>query len=216
MLIFFDFDGTLTNMNDRWWHVHVDAMQKFGCVPILKKKYLSQKRNGIPEVDIVDSQMKNKIVIKKYTDYRGACLEKRKYLVHDFLIPYGRNILEAWKQQGELVLLTKRSSKKNVLSQLKSYGIKKYFSRILVTEGREKQVVLQEIYSKKEINGAWLITDSVEECVIGKKLCMKVLAIGYGTRSPSYFQKKGISDIIRTPKQLLNPAQYVSKTRKNS
>lgn len=208
MLVFFDFDGTLSDMSERWWRLHVDAIKKYGGQPVTKKEYFNQKRNAVSERIIVQKHLEESN-IQKYIEQRIKWIEKNTYLDYDHLIPNASVILKAWSKKGDLILFTKRNSKQNFLRQVKKYDIKKYFSRLLITSGLEKEEVLKKEYTPAQLKNAYLITDSLEETKMAKKLGMKVLTIAYGTRSQEYFQKNGISDMILTPKELKKAASYV-------
>lgn len=212
MLIFFDFDGTLSDMSERWWRLHVDCMRACGGTPVSKKKYLIQKRNAISERIIVQEYLPQEKQVEKYIVKRKQNIEKNKYLAFDHLIPGAHVILKLWQTKGDLILLTRRGSKQNFFRQIKKYNIKKYFSRLVPTGGQEKETILKKEYTKSQLKGAYLITDSLEEVQMGEKLGMKVLAIGYGTRSPEYFQKNGISDTILTPAHLKTAVSYVPES----
>jgi phosphoglycolate phosphatase-like HAD superfamily hydrolase len=207
MLIFFDFDGTLTDMSERWWRLHVDLTKKYKLPTLSKKKYIEQKRNAISERIIMGTVNTDKKNIEKYIQKRTELIEHQKYLAYDKLIPGGKAILREWSKKGTLLLLTRRKSRRNAILQIKKYGISHYFDQILVTGGREKIDLLRQQY-KTKLKGSYLITDSGEEVKMGKKFGMKAFAVGYGTRSPAYFAKEGIRDIIRTPHELQKRASY--------
>lgn len=207
MLIFFDFDGTLSNMSERWWRLHFDVTKECGLPWVMKKKYIAQKRNAISEKEIMRAVSGDEKKIEQYVQKRISYIEKQKYLARDHLVSGAKAILRACQKHGDLVLLTKRHSAQNFFRQIKRYNVGKYFNKMLITDGLAKEVLLKRLY-KNKLAGSYLITDSLEEIQMGKKMEMKTVAIGYGTRSASFFKKHGVQAVIRTPKELLNYIKY--------
>ncbi len=104
MHIFFDFDGTLVDITERWWQLHRDVASAFGlphCTD--REEYISQKRSGRREVDIMKKISDNDEGIQVYCRERVKRIELPKYLCYDTLFDDTVPTLRSLRSQGHEV-----------------------------------------------------------------------------------------------------------------
>lgn len=133
-IVAFDLDGTLLDSRNR----HIAVMNEI----------LSRKKIAIPLEDLIDfkSNGNNNIdylISKGLSATESATIqkewianiEKEDYLKLDTLYPDAKTILEQEGQHNDLVLITARSNKENLLQQLKELGLSDVFVKIAVVSG---------------------------------------------------------------------------------
>src|SRR3989344_373864 len=171
-IIFFDLDGTLINVKDRYYEAHKDACIKAGIKTVNKNVYWKKKRGGIKESKIIKIHPN---LFKKYEETRVSNLEKTEFLKLDIVIPGAPKVLNVLNKKGyEIYLLTLRRNKKNLLDQLSWLGLKHYFKKIVSVSPSNKpyevkmRVVKKIIKNKK--NPVYVIGDTEADILTGREL----------------------------------------------
>ncbi len=197
MLILFDFDGTLIDMQPRWYELHLDLTKEFSLPVIEKKTYLKAKIDGMHEELLMQSVSDDLETIKAYNKKRIELIEDIKYLAFDQPFEHVFEALEAWQKLGKMVLLSKRKSDENFYWSVEKSGLAPYFQQLISTNGKEKEEVILELFSKEELSNAIIISDAYEDYVMGQKLGMKAVAVSYGCRSAAFFEAKGVTGAVK-------------------
>lgn len=196
MLLIFDYDGTVVDMSERWYQLHLDLAQQYELPIVDKKIYLKAKADGVHEEVIMQAYSRDSSRIKAYNKERIALIEDKKYLAFDQAFDNIFNALRAWGKLGDMYLLSKRKSSEHFYWSVNKLGLNTYFKDCIPTGGKEKEEVLKELFSPKDLAGAISISDAYEDYTAGTALGMRCLAVNYGCRSAAFFESKGIFDSI--------------------
>ncbi len=202
MLAFFDLDGTLVDMTERWYQLHVTLSRKHELPVLEKDEYISNKRDGVSERNIFGCIPQSQTAaVEAYCAERLVLIEEEKYLKYDQLIPEAPAILNAWKNHYDLVLVTKRQHPDALKRQLHSLKLSEFFIKVIV--GTSKAMEIKNSFSKTELYRAPFITDALEDYQFAQMLEMYPIVVGYGTRSPAYFKKNGVESVVDNPSYLI-------------
>lgn len=182
-IIFLDLDGTLLDIDKRWYRLHVDLAKYYGFDPIPEKKYVQAKKNNISEIVIIKETNIDPNKMNSYLKKRIESLELRKYLLFNTVkpgvIPFLRNLSKKYR----LVLVTKRTTLKNCLTELKKNKLISYFSKILITQKEEKYTIIILHFNKSELKNSLLIGDTEDDYITAKKLHITSILVADGSRS---------------------------------
>lgn len=208
MLIVLDFDGTLIDMTERWWRLHLDVARD-SRLPHCgdKDSYVAQKREGTAEGVIMGKLSSDVEAIRSYEQERLLRIELPEYLRHDALFSDTLPTLRALRRRGHrLVLLTKRRSRVALLEELKHLGIDECFDEVLVTEKEEKISILRARYDPRELALGLFLSDDRADLDAASELGLRGIASGYGCRSREFLAASGAQSIINSLKDILSYA----------
>jgi phosphoglycolate phosphatase-like HAD superfamily hydrolase len=119
-------------------------------------------------------------------------IEDIEYLKYDKLVPHALAILGSLQKASDLVLLTLRHDRKNLLWQLKSLELLDYFKEVLSgsTSSNDKSLLAQEYFNKiSSCTKLVMIGDSEVDLTAGKQFKMLTIAVTYGIRSKEFLSK---------------------------
>ncbi|MDR3546818.1 MAG: HAD hydrolase-like protein [Candidatus Pacebacteria bacterium] len=199
-LAFFDLDGTLVDISDRWYRLHVDIASRHKLTPLVRETYLHMKKEAVPEQEILANITNDTEVIEAYCEERINKIETDEYLAHDYVFPEAENVLDAWSREHRLILLTKRHRQDALANELRTLGISTYFSQVIA--GKDKAALLREAFSNDDLQGAFLISDALEDYMLAREEGMNPIVVGYGLRSPEYLTRHGIARVILSSEDL--------------
>jgi nucleoside-diphosphate-sugar epimerase/phosphoglycolate phosphatase-like HAD superfamily hydrolase len=200
--IVFDFDGTITSIEDRWYNIHKDLAIKYKYNPLPKSKYLHLKRNKIdersimPRVNIITSK------IPKYIHNRLTLLESEKYLLHDTLKPKCKILLEQLSKSYKLILLSNRNNRTLLLNELKTLHIDNFFMSVLTGYKNNKYEVLKKYWSTKNMLIKYIIGDTETDFELSEKFGIQSILLADGGRSKTYLKKFKKAIILDSIKEL--------------
>ena len=205
MLIFFDFDGTLVDISERWWQLHLDTAKQFQLPPYQDRSlYISLKRSGCSEIDIMNKAADNREHIEEYDRERIKRIELPEYLRYDRLFNDSMTVLESLQQQGHrLALVSKRRNKENFLREFKGFGLLKYIRDINVSGRFSKKEMLQSKYSAATMENSLFVSDDIDDMKTADALHMRSVTAGFGCRSPWFLKTHGAKTIIKSLTDLL-------------
>ena len=206
--IFFDLDGTLIDTSERQYRVYNDILGLLRLSNKLsKEEFWNLKRAGKKTLTLLPDN-----AVKSHgAEFSKKWLEKveeKEYLNYDKLYPKSVDVLSALECKFDLLLVTLRRNKKNLLWELDNLCLTKYFK--LVINGSpllcNDKVSLIQGYTKshaEEENGI-IIGDSEMDVITGKKLGMLSIGITYGIRSRSFLRRLRPSFLIDSLPEILN------------
>jgi len=191
--IFFDLDGTLIDTSERHYRVFEDILNLHQIENTHSKAdFWNQKRNGKKTLDLLPSNCSKKF-IQEFSDEWIDRVEDIEYLKYDRLYSESLDVLSVLKCKSDLVLVTLRNNKKNLLWELGNFGLTSYFKQILLDsplESRDKVSLIQEYmspyYEKKNLI---IVGDSEVDIETGKKIGISTIAVTCGIRSRSFLRK---------------------------
>ena len=184
--IYFDLDGTLIDPYKRLYILHKNILEKFGVkTPLNKDQYMLLKKEKISEEQIISSLLP-KDKINSYIKQRRNLIESSEYLSYDKLIPGVYEFLKKLSKNFNLVLLTKRKYRKNLLNQLKLLKLQTFFSQIFqASQKNSKSFLLKQKYNKSSI----IIGDTEEDDAAGKDNNIPAILVEWGLRSKKYVKQ---------------------------
>lgn len=173
MKIFFDLDGTLIDSRKRMYNLfqHLVSESK-----LTYEDYWELKRNKIDHQEILltkflYSEVEYENFVKNWMDK----IELPEWLALDQPFPGVTKYLFALSQRHSLYIITARQSTDRALKQVENYGWTGFFENVFVTNlQKEKFEVLKNVIIEQT---DWLIGDTGNDIMTGKKLGMKTAAV---------------------------------------
>jgi UDP-glucose 4-epimerase len=123
--IVFDFDGTLLNVQKRYYNLYSDLFN--GKHILSEKDYWSLKRKKVPEKSIYNLTKDLGNNVHRYVSKRIRLIERYDYLNYDLLFPWSKKLLHDLAKDYHLILLSLRRKPLNFKKQIKQLGINDYF-----------------------------------------------------------------------------------------
>ncbi|MBI4122627.1 MAG: HAD family hydrolase [Parcubacteria group bacterium] len=198
MHIFFDFDGTLVDITERWWQLHIDVASAFGlprCTD--REEYVSQKRSGTCEADIMKKISRDEERIREYDAERIRRIELPKYLAHDTLFGDAVPTLGSLREQGHtLAVITNRGSYKNFLDEFRALGLPEYITDIYTSDRVSKKESLARRHNPRTLARSLFVSDDIEDMETAQRFGMQSVVAGYGCRTGEFLASRGAKTII--------------------
>tara|TARA_Y100000741_G_scaffold361825_1_gene346479 strand:- start:997 stop:1641 length:645 start_codon:yes stop_codon:yes gene_type:complete len=187
-MIFFDLDGPLLDVTDRYYSIYHEILNGAGFKTISKNSYWDAKRNKIPEHEIIKLTT-DKINYEDYKLKRLNNIERDNYLLLDKLQDGAKPILDELSNNKNLVLVTLRNSRTQLLKQLKHFGIYNYFESVLNTgkniipRWKMKYNLITDAYGKSLSPQYLIMGDTDTDIKAGKELGIATMGVSNGIRS---------------------------------
>lgn len=178
--IFFDLDGTLLDISEKYYTVYSDFLKENNITPLSKKEYWEKKREKNTDEEFVGKEL-----AKNFKKFFLEKVEEEKYLEHDKLILGTLETLEELSKTHDIFIVTLRRKKKNLYRELESFGLDKFkliHGLPATTTGHnfEKKITLLEKYV---VDGDTIVGDSSAEVKAGKALRLKTVGVLSGLSS---------------------------------
>lgn len=207
MTLFWDYDGPILDVSERYWLIHRDIMAEFGRPSFKKDEYWAMKRQGMLESDVLE-KLGSSDIVTEYRRRRQGIIEEREYLIHDRLQKGAYEALNRFRERPGNVLATLRWNRENLLWQLDHLGIADMFLDVLST-GEEKiprwrmKYDLMGSYLDYNGKGHVIITDTDTDIRSGKELGMFTIGISNGIRGPQVLKEEGPDILLENTHELL-------------
>lgn len=178
-LLIFDFDGVIADSFNYFYPMIRDGMASVG-ISISKKEY----RNLF--LGNVNQEFKNFInndeKYQKFSDYRVAHYSD---YYKPSIFPGAEKFLKKIKENNCKTAVCSAGRKKTVLKTLTINKIKNCFDMILATDEYTKENIIKDVIDKLESRPeeTIMITDTVGDIKIAKKLGLKNIAVTWGFHS---------------------------------
>lgn len=191
--IFFDLDGTLIDTSERHYRVYKDILNFYGISNSLsKEEFWNQKRRGRKIAELLP-ETSSKEFIQKFMDEWLKRIEDWYYLRYDSLLRESLDILSTLKDKDNLILVTLRNNKENLLWELNNFGLTSYFKEILVDSSvrLKNKVPLIKDYIERcsKENNFIIVGDTEADISTGKDIGILTIAVTYGIRSKEFLKK---------------------------
>lgn len=192
MKIFLDFDGLLVDNSLRLYTLYGDLLHEFGRQPLPMESYWTLKRECISEKDILQkSGLEDPALTELYFKKRFELIESKHYLQLNAIVNGCFEFLEFLRKHGEIILITTRHNRVNLLWEIDEKKLSPYFSRVLC--GFDMSIPPAEVKIKmveKEgfLNGSkgMIIGDTEAEILCGQRVGLFTLAVLTGIRNKDY------------------------------
>lgn len=208
MAIFFDLDGPILDVSEKYYRVYSDILSQNGFKVLSKTEYWNAKRRKISEIEILQKSSAEPL-IEIYLYERKILIESDSYLIYDKLQDGALHVLETLCKKHKLILVTLRTYPEQLHKQLSYLNIKKYFVTVL-SSGEETHPRWKIKYNliKNFINGKMsdeniLIGDTETDVLAGKELGCKTIAILNGIRTKELLLESNPDIIFKSIEDLL-------------
>jgi phosphoglycolate phosphatase len=209
-VIFFDFDGTILDIRNRFYKVYYDCLTMFNGTPISREEYWQLKQSKRSEFEILQiSEDENKF--PQYEEKRLEIIETQPYLLLDEVWPGLENNLLRLQPQFDLSIVTLRHFPDLLKWQIDYLDIGKYFSNIISPSLMEfdspryelKVKMVREFFGEGDISG-WFIGDTEVDINAGKALGLNTCAVALGLRNSEILKILQPDRIVETLDDLKN------------
>lgn len=175
--IFFDFDGTLIDCSARLYNLFIELVPEsnftFDEYWRIKRERVNQQKLLMGTFNYSEDE------VREFKIKWLSKVEEIERLKSDLPFQYSEILLKRLYDKYNLYIVTNRQSKQLVIEQIKSYGWSSFLQKILVTE----QLQTKEELIKKHCQISskdYLIADTGEDIISGKKLGIKTIAVTSG------------------------------------
>jgi len=184
--LYIDLDGTIIDTSDRHYNVYKDILNNSSQAILSKEGYWLLKRSGYSLRDILRETI-NKKKIDHFFNLWIEKIELYDNLKFDKIIDDASDNLDFLSNEYNLVLISGRLNRTNLIKQLKELDIEKYFKAILNAQSLEnpdrvkcKLINENSLFSNKN---AWIIGDTEADINAGKKCKINTVAVLSGLRN---------------------------------
>jgi len=129
MAIFFDFDGTLVNVADRFYAVYQTVCQMLSLSALPKADYWQCRQRRLTTREIL-ALTRGETAYDAFIAERSRLIEDPEYLRLNTLRDGAIDILRYLTNRCEVHLVSLRNSRTNLLWELEILGIRNYFTSV--------------------------------------------------------------------------------------
>jgi len=183
--IYLDFDGTIVDVNYRYFGIFYEFIDYRFSLNVEFKTYIKLKRSGLKDHQILNNIFGNfNFNVDEYVEFKRQKIEDLAWLKTDKLIGNPLDFAKSCNNHDlQIVLLTQRNNFENLNHQLSFLNIKNIFKDIFIIPPKSGINVKFEFLRKYADNFDIIIGDSKAELDAGNKLGI-----------PSYFVNTGLYD----------------------
>ena len=191
MNIYFDLDGTLLDVSERFYKIYCDLLDKFNCNQGLsKEEYWQLKKERYPETEIVHKTCVN-INIEYYMKLRQEVIESPKYLKYDKPFPYTLDVIKELNKNHRLIIVSLRESLDKTKKEIEKFGLKPFIDRVLVHNENMNnkwkiKVELIRSDSNFEKKESIIVGDTEADFLAAKGLDIPCFLVSSGIRTKEY------------------------------
>jgi phosphoglycolate phosphatase-like HAD superfamily hydrolase len=209
MIIYFDFDGTLVDVQYKYYAVYKSFVSRFSGTPLDRAEFWDLKRTRCGEAQIMSRSGLDRQPVSLFRDYIRDYIETSRYLKEDLLFPGVENLLEQLSIHHRCRIISARRNDRRFLEQISQLGLGKYFDQVLVAPtqrpgGRELTAKASVMKSAADSNTAMMIVgDTEDDIVSGHQLNMKTVAVTSGIRKRDYIETLNPDYILASVTELV-------------
>lgn len=197
-MVYFDFDGTLTDVWERFYRIFQDASAITG---ITFEAYVSAKKR-IPQDGALAAAF-GAVLPDDYRDKKRSMLESAEYLAFDRLIVPAERIC-AFFQQHDCRILTNRRNPHNFKIQLSALGLGALTDRCIVLNPDAKITKAQYLSNAHPHEKVILVGDAEAESQAAQSDSVKVYLVRTGLRAPELIPFSDRCEIIDSVSDFIN------------
>jgi phosphoglycolate phosphatase-like HAD superfamily hydrolase len=202
--LFLDLDGTLTDISKRLFDVYVTCLEAFDGTPLAQSEYWELKRDKKSWSEIlalsgVGPESENEF-LEKFISIIETPEELDKDTLFDDVLPHLKDL----SNQHQLILVSLRRNRNELLSQLERLGIKDFFTTVLSGHSETAEGTLTK---KAEAISEWgggadhsaiSIGDGEADIASAKQLGIRSIAVTSGIRNRVQLEKYSPDIIVDT------------------
>jgi len=209
MRIFFDLDGPLLDVAERYYHVHKGIVAGQAVASLSLEEFWELKRRQASIEELL-AGAGPELSPARYRQAWLESIEEPAALAHDRLVPGALSVLQVLASHHELFLVTLRRDGGTLQWQLDRLGLGSYFLRILwgQTNGEEGwRSKVKRIQAAGLAQGpAAIVGDTEVDVRAGKELGMVTIATANGIRTAEFLAHVAGADIVIPDIKALLPA----------
>lgn len=213
MEIFFDLDGTLIDISERYYQLYSEIVKKLGGRPLKKSYYWHLKRSCTHNEKIL---LKSNLANSKISLFDLEFLkniELPKYLSYDKVFPYTKKILNLLVKKHNLYLVSYRRNTENANKQLTELGLIEKFRGIRIGRLDNDGCVTKVRYIHELARGGkkLVVGDTDDEILAAQQVEAISLAVLSGIRNRHYLEQLSpdyIVQDIRSIPSILNKMKF--------
>jgi phosphoglycolate phosphatase len=202
MMLFFDLDGPLLDVSERYQILHRDLLDGTNLTPLAPDIYWQRKRQRCPETAIL-KELGASDLAKSYSRRRLELIETESYLAHDRLWPWTIAVLTILTNHCALVLVTVRSNSKALGCQLTRLKLRHFFEAVLTEPAADpvdaqKAWLIRDYLAQRDLptHGSWIIGDTEADIGAGQLLGLTTVAVRCGVRDDEQLARMNPSYLI--------------------
>lgn len=213
MKLFFDLDGPILDVSERYFRVYCECLKNSPHVPLSKEDYWCKKQQKISETDILNRDF-NKDSVNTYLAERKKLIEDPVFLKYDKIWTDLLPTYECLFHKIPAVLVTLRSNPENLHQQLLNLNIDSWFYRILshpnIDQSENRWKIKVELIQKSGLlhnispENCLFIGDTETDIMAGKNLGMETAVVTFGIRTRDILLKYKPDLIFDTQLELSN------------
>ncbi|MBO6516179.1 MAG: HAD family hydrolase [Bacteroidia bacterium] len=191
--IFFDLDGPILDVSEKYYQVYRHVLTELGFEPIDKDAYWTLKRKKEPVPNILGLSGAEH-VLEQYRTKRNELIETKDFIRFDELQPDAQSILTELSENNTLILVTLRGSRTELMDELNNLDVLKHFETILSSgekidpRWKIKYNLINAHFDNKPPLPSWIIGDTETDILAGKNLGLNTIGVNSGIRSMERIQ----------------------------
>ncbi len=209
MILFFDLDGPILDVSEKYYQAYADSLKILGCSFLEKDKYWQMKRATIPDYEIL-KRTSGEIYLDDYKVMRNSLIERESYLAFDRIWMELRDVYDILFQEFTAVLVTLRTHEDKLHGQLDGLGISRWFDKVIVGDNRcaEKwkskvdAILASRVLNCEKTEDCLFVGDTETDILAGKSLGMKTAGVTFGIRNRDILLQTKPDLIFDTPDEL--------------
>ncbi len=202
MKLFFDFDGTIIDVSEKYYKVYCHCLDK-NTKPVSKDEYWKLKQERTPEKDILE-KFHPEVDIDEYIKRRLLLIERPDYLAYDEMITNVHRALIRLSRGHELYLVTLRQCHKNLVEEFERFRLQPLFVKVFScppssTPWKDKAQLIKAVVDPS----SWIIGDTEADIKGGQLLNITTCAVLSGIRTSQFLRSLQPDYMIKTISELV-------------
>lgn len=207
-VIFFDLDGTLLDIRQRFHRLHTNCLTQLNGMPLPLDQYWQLKQAKTSEADILKVN-RNEDLLPAYEAMRKEQIEAIDYLQMDDYWDGMTLYLHSLGEKFDLAIVTLRNDPATLLWQVENLGLNDFFPAILFPEPGDQSAVRHETkvnmvrrhFGSRQLSG-WFVGDTEVDILAGKALGLKTCAVTFGLRNAGVMSALQPDFLAQSPEEL--------------
>ena len=183
-----DLDGTLLDTWRRHWGAYCKACETVGVKPIPFTRFKALKREG-PDAAAALLKGLDARAQKVFQETQLRWIEDPKLLSLDRPFTGSASFLLWAGKHFDLRLATSRHSEARAARQLKSLGLRTYFTQVVLTNGRQGRPADKAALARRSKTPSLWVGDTEAEAAAARSAEAPFFACGRGIRNPGVLSR---------------------------
>lgn len=207
--IFFDLDGPILDVSEKYYRLYADLVSERGGLPIPKADYWNCKRQRVAD-EVILKLSGIEGWTPDYQNLRRERIETQNYLHYDRVWPGIPQMLSDLASQFSVVLVTLRNSPEALRWELEAFGLLSLFHHVLSASGdgaRGEKAGVKVALVRNTLGfhafSGWFVGDTETDVRAGQILGVKTAAVTFGIRTAEHLASLSPDVLIQKPQALV-------------